>query len=223
MQENNLNNGPEVVISSAEPSAMPSKPARKRRKKAPARRAVAAPTLPKEESSSNSNVWFMAISNLALLLAIFTIIFAAHHAFQKNRTAKVAAVGTTSQATETAVEVKTEEAVPTTAQEATEAVQQAANIETEDTAKIEGTTAVVKTEKTSKKKLRKVRGNEDPYTNGGPLDLDRRSVADVNDVKKAFSDHSNPWNGGGALDLDSPASREQYNKKSYLSSTESDK
>ena len=191
-----LNNSPEVVISSE--SALPP-PKKRRRKKI---RSKAAPKIT-SGSEPRSDAWFTAISNLALLIAIFTIIFAAHQAFKKNKMPVEA------------------DKVRTEAPKAEVAVVE--EIKAEPTALKENEIEEIKIEapKVEQPKIEqpKVVNRTDPYTNGGPLDLDRRDLSAVS-VKDAFSDHKNPWNGGGALDLDNSSAREEY-KKNYLSANES--
>jgi len=207
-----INTSPEVVISSDEPSpaAKRSRKRKTRAKKRPAFIADMAETSKSDEAPSQ--VWFTAISNLALLVALFTIIFAAHHAFRKN---KIVAVPDAKKeiATTTAKEVPNNVdntgAVTETKTEQTITDVQEENVE--------------KSEQTPKEKIIRPSpiARTDPFTNGGPLDLDRKAPGNTN-VEAAFKDSANPWNGGGSLDLDSQTAREQY-KNNYLSSNESDK
>jgi|GEM_PF-5516995 len=210
-----IKNTPEVVISAEGPF----NPVRKRRKKKP--RVKKLPDFPFESSNKEeppSQTWFTAIANLAILIAIFTIIFAAHHAFKRNKmTANSSDQQEIAAATTTTVSASISDAP---------ANDTAANNIKEEPQEVtekpsEPVVPTVETKAEKPKAVAKKSRQSDPYTNGGPLDLDRTSVNAVN-IEKAFSDDKNPWNSGGALDLDSSTAREQY-KKNYLSSNESDR
>lgn len=226
MADENLNNiGPSQVVTTIIRTL--SKDAKKpRRTRGRPKKKVKSPAAAVEEVA-RSSAWLTTLANLALLIAIFTIIFAAHRAIQNNKNST--SVSTTAPAQQpTAV-----------AQEVEQKVEQKIEVEEEKIA-VEGVKEEAKTEVTEEpaKEIKKIKKNRsakrfrgrgkyssDPYTSGGPLDLDRRIPAPEVNTKNNkldynYSDKRNPWNAGGNLDLDSDSARDEYKKKTTLSSTE---
>lgn len=225
------------------------------------------PTSPQVVEAPRSSVWLSAISNLILLIAIFTIVFAAHRAIQKNKIeiaqeTQQTVQTETAEKTPTPVETTTQPETATTTETASTNLPPEASAETvaQEEAKEAVKTETQKTEETKEsavaenkpeeKAEKKVEENvvvkedtapsekpkpvarkkdfSDPYTSGGPLDLDRRENTNVIEALKEESsitknigtDHRNPWNGGGHQDLDNPNTREEYLKNNYISITE---
>lgn len=58
---------------------------RRRKRKTLARSRVVSKSLETPDTEKHHPVWFSTLANMALLIAIFAIIFAAHHAIQNNR------------------------------------------------------------------------------------------------------------------------------------------
>lgn len=222
----------EEIKNIAVPEIVTTKPVKRRttsRKRAP----KVASSLPEtfEAKEARSSFLLSWIANLTLLLAIFTIIFVAHRAIQNNGKEKTA--------------LETQENIPQTTQESAKATEVPAAVTPEqkvpevaeapkvtEAAPAEEKLAEEKPvakEQPRKTKYAKKRAAtvSDPYTSGGPLDLDnigRNTAKDPQELNtSAFSDHRNPWNSGGAHDLDNPSNRNEYKKKNYLSSSESDK
>jgi hypothetical protein len=194
------------------------------------------------ENGLNSATFLKIISNLALLLAVFTIVFAAHRAIQGNKK-EAALTAEPVQVTQPApqppkIEKKAEPAQVAEVPKAEEKQPEGQKIEDQKVAEPEEKETVAEEQKAETEKpetkaeepkteaTTAVRDMSDPYTNGGPLDLDRPENAAllhkaVPSAKTQFSDVRNPWNSGGVMDLDAEAARQEY-KKRYLSSTESD-
>jgi len=207
---------PEILKTKKTKTAKKRSASAHRRKKIKTKTAtITHPTLEAKER----NRWIVPVSNLALLIAIFAIIFAAHKAIQKS----------------TRVPVGTERGIalgekPT--QEEVDEMRSMLGKSASDEDKVLTTeemaatlnenlqadqVVVVEPEKVVGKK-----SFRDPYTSGGPLDLDRRSLNEPTDISRQISELINPWNGGGALDLDREEKRLEYRKNNYLSMQESD-
>jgi zona occludens toxin (predicted ATPase) len=152
------------------------------------------------EQNIPAKTWLSAISNLALLLAIFTIVFAAHRAIRVNQ--KQITESPVAAAPEVSSDEKAEEPAPEKQiAEESESPSESPKVETQ-------------------KVVSKKRNiyTADPYTDGGALDLDRTKLNGA--MNGHMSENSNPWNSGGHMDLDGESARNEY-KKHYLSSAES--
>ncbi|PIR16418.1 MAG: hypothetical protein COV46_08405 [Deltaproteobacteria bacterium CG11_big_fil_rev_8_21_14_0_20_49_13] len=249
-EENNRDRGPSEAVTTVI-SALPKdtkKPRRKHGQRRTAKRqgysiqGTSLPSIPEEEKKRG--VWLTTIANLALLLAVFTIIFAAHRAIQNSKHASnatvVAKVKVVSAPTDVEpAEPKEPEAITEEFKEDAEEEAVKEKIAVEETKKDKSETAKETSIEAPKEKNAAGKYHPDPYTNGGPLDLDRRtpSTAKIgsntynelnqnyyrgNDARRDYSPSHNPWNAGGQLDLDSANARQEYLKKNYISSTESD-
>ena len=199
MVDEPVNNAVTTIMDS-EPSARPVSPKPRRTRKTPKKNNthVRLPQMPEEEQ--RSKVWLSTLANLVLLIAIFTIVFAAHRAIQTHiqTQAPVAAVSEQPQQQPTAqpetvtAEPEAEETEPSQVSKQTEETKEETKPETEPI-----------------KQTKRIRLTwHDPYTSGGQHDLDR------------VSDHNNPWNAGGVLDLDNNTMREEYKKNNYISIVE---
>jgi hypothetical protein len=168
----------------------------KRRKRKTAQRSAAAReavnlNIPSSDEEPRSKVFLTTVANLALLIAVLTIVFAAHRAVQ-NRQQEIAEktidhTQTIDQAAQT-----TDQPQKVQAAEPAEPTEPAETVEPVEPAKA----------------IKTVKRYSDPYTNGGPLDLDRHGNAGAD----IAGDLKNPWNSGGPLDLDNEAARQQYKK-----------
>ncbi|MBI2974605.1 MAG: hypothetical protein HYY43_03345 [Deltaproteobacteria bacterium] len=168
------------------------------------------------EQNIPAKTWLSAVSNLALLLAIFTIVFAAHRAIQNNqKQAAESPVAVTAEVPLEAEETTSqEEAAPQTNSKIIEESEAEKQIAEEPSPKEE--TIPIKKQKIVSKK--QTTSSVDPYTDSGPLDLDRTKLNGFTNGR--INDFANPWNSGGHLDLDNESARNEY-KKHYLSSAES--
>lgn len=158
--------------------------------------------------------WLSAISNFLLLIAVFTIIFAAHKALNRKQTTVSSERPAVSEEKTRNEETK-DEGRWTMDEKKDDSEQIQITDQEEEKTKDE------KPEPTQMRKRvnAKTRKHIDPYTSGGPLDLDRRNSHANGDFRTDLKD---PWNSGGEKDLDSEAARLEY-KKSYLSVSDSAK
>lgn len=197
MAEENLNNlgseepafSSQVVVTSPAESAAPAKPRRRGRKPGVAKKQAVPPPPAKIHRSP---IWLSTVANLALLIAIFTIILATHRAIQNNRHAsEIVAVETSAEQPQQKVaEEKLAEKRP---------AQQAEQI-------VEKTAETIQVEKPVAKPSLKIKKKA--------VVAKKRMIEDLDMAR-------NLWNNGGPYDLDGETKRQEY-KKTYLSATESD-
>lgn len=170
---------------------------RRKKRKTLARLPRASKTQETPDTEKRHTVWFSTIANLALLIAIFTIIFAAHRAIQNSRQPPIARHQ----------EVTAQQPVQTEEQQSGVTAEQQNNaITSEPIESIK--TEPVKNEEQKIEALAQEIQTIEPVK--PKVSLERPTI------------RRNPWNDGGILDLDSETARQEYKNKGYLSSTESD-
>lgn len=220
------------------------------------------PPMPRDDG--NSSAWLTNFANFALLVAIFTIVFAAHRAMQCNKEAVPPRIHAETKAGPVTTEQRSPEQISVatppaqdvgtglqkpethqiTANEEKKGPSQAmatSQPEADESAKAEQVkkegpaVREFKKKRTVKNSVRKSIYHTDPYTDGGPLDLDRRGpeLTDTAKIERPqinsrvgrigiedYTDHKNPWNSGTHMDLDSESARAEYKRNSYSYSKE---
>lgn len=168
--------------------------------------------VPSSDEEPRSRMFLTTVANLALLVAVLTIVFAAHRAVQNNRqqTAEQTTdhrpqtIDQTTQTTEPASEPRT------TAEQIIDDRPETIDQKQQAQPQPRAGPPPAETEPAKQAKRAKLaQPSSDPYTNGGALDLDRMLPSARSNTG---SDHNNPWNSGGNLDLDSETNRQQYKK-----------
>ncbi len=194
----------------------------KRRRKKYTKNSV--PAIPASDEEPTPRIFLTAVANLTLLVAVLTIVFAAHRAVQNNKQQtteqiidnRPLTIDQTAQATEPASAPQ----VTPNPSEPTEPTQQAELVETAqpqpkagpplaETEQPEPPPKAHQAETKAKQAKPIDRFSSVPYTNGGALDLDRKLPSARSNT---VSNQKNPWNSGGSSDLDSETSRQQYKK-----------
>ncbi len=198
MEQNNQNAG-NSAVEGRTGQASPVVKKRGRRKKSDSAKVSVMPAAEKNSAQSSAPIWFSVASNLAILIALFTIVFAAHKGLQNNKVANimileqqdntVVAVAAENASAETDViaeqqaQTATEENVKQNTEPKTIAQSDITNAEAQikpdaESPSVEApAVAPVKAVAARKETVPRT----DPYTDGGPLDLDRRE----NIVKRA--------------------------------------